>query len=347
MFKRIATATLAAVQASLLTGCLGISAPPVISNPMPPIARPQIVPPAGTGPSLTDAFHVANRWMSAHYPTSRLIAAEGAQVGRDGHAGSRGWEFKYAIGEVKPLPIAINPMPPVYKPRPEPQNVPTPTPKYVLEPGEPGAEPAPISNMGDPAQGMSQAGAGAPANPAPDILPLPNPRPDRTPPGMPRMAERYMTISVDGRGRVMAPEAAAWEPQVGPVDFARTMAVSRILSSVEDMGSYPGAGGFRVTLRSDAARGPIFEVSTEVAERDVPPTGPCYQCDDPAIQPYPDEKCYDCAYAASSPEANSRPKYGVMMSVAPYIPPTPRVLYRGSYLFNAYTGDVLSRPSRL
>ena len=355
MFKRIATATLAAAQASLLTGCLGISAPPVISNPMPPIARPQPVPPAGTGPSLTDAFHVANRWMASHYPASRLIAADGAQVTRDGRAGSRGWDFKYAVGEVKPLPIVINPMPPTFKPQPDPNPVATPRPRFVLEPGEPGAEPRVVPQSEDLAHGMVAAPAhakvtedrSAAAMPAHGLMPLPHPRPDRTPPGMPKMAERYMSISVDGRGRVLAPEDAVWEPQAAPVDFARTMAVSRILASVEDMGSYPGAGGFRVILRHDPARGPIYEVTTEVAVRDVPPAEPCYACDEPAIQPYPDEKCTDCAYAASSPEANSRPKYGVMMTVAPYIPPTPRVLYRGSYLFNAYTGDVLARPSRL
>ncbi len=321
-FTRIVAALLLVGSALPLAGCPvypGHPLPPPTAYPKMPYEIPE-APAQFGGPSLAEAYQQADRWMDGHYPGALLIRAESLQVDRTGRASARGWTFKYALGQSQP--VAMLPVAP-----------PTPRPKYVLAPGEEG---------------------GAPADDQMSIMPIVDPLPPTEPEfplPMPKPApERYMVIGVDGTGHVLAPEDADGELQRGKIDFARTVAVSRLLAEIDDLGASIGSAGARLTLYTRGGR-TVFEIDPGVASR-----GSYEPSAD--TEPYPYEDDYSAQPAVMNQSAGlvtGNSNSGAGYSVKCVAPPAPRpyqtakpgVLYRGTYVFDAYTAELISRPHRL
>jgi len=379
MLQRLATAALILLAAAPLSGCPAYTTGMPMPMPYYPPVAPR--PDAGLdGPSLYDAYQGAARWMGAHYPGYQLLSAEGLAIGQTGRAGAKGWTFKFAVSRLQPVEPIDPPLPEPYAtPAPDlpPMPVATPAPRYVLQPGEEGGPPADGTAKADLMM-PARDDAGAPYYLGVALDPTPVATQDRQIPRKmppPRSYRQCFTLTVDGGGRVLAPEDA--EPDdSSPIDFTRTLPVTRILEAVADLGSPIGSAGARVHVYADAKRGAVVEVDPQVATRiDYP----AVSTDDPvnyptvgpvpggADGPYADGPYADGPYAggpyaggpyADGPYAdgtqadypNRGPVYGVKCMAAPttkYSPAPSGVLYRGSYLFDAYTGVLLARPTRI
>lgn len=186
--RNLAAATLLTFLTLPLGGC------PMFPSPVPytPAPYPYFPPEAGEfdGPSLNDAHHDVEKWLASHYPGARLVAVDGPAVGRSGRAGARGWTFRYAVQ---------SPEPPRPQPWPTPMPRPTasPEPDWVLRPGELYGPPAtPYLLFDDEPQAVPVEKIPVSSTPAPDL--------GRPWPGEP--TTRYLAITVDGEGRLLAPE---------------------------------------------------------------------------------------------------------------------------------------------
>ncbi|MBM3266511.1 MAG: hypothetical protein FJZ01_02585 [Candidatus Sericytochromatia bacterium] len=348
--NRTAAAALLIAAALPLTGC---PLPTPYPMPVPDVYVKRSVderPANLAGPTLADAYHQATRWLQQNDGAgARLLAAEAQQVDRAGRTGRNGWVFTFAIGLDRPYPL----------PKPLPAS--SPRPKYVLSPGEPGAAPPPDRLMVSQETDVAEDTIGI--LPFPGPLPKPHPKPVPTP--QPNwLPERVVTIGVDGTGRVLAPEAATTASRAA-IDFSRTIALIRVLDQIPDLGAQIGPAGARVALAQQAGR-TVFEIDPQVAYRAEPIPEPYYGPEPyDAPQPHGESAAsggpgHHAASAPASASAARRPAtrpnpsggYSVKC-VAPPSPPypyqtdEPGVLYRGTYVFDAYSGELVGRPQRL
>lgn len=88
-----------------LAGCFGSSPPSMVAAPMPtmpypgmPVAMPSAMPDMSNGPSLYDAHHQVQRYVSLHYSDARMVKSWAEKVGASGRIATDGtWNFTYAV----------------------------------------------------------------------------------------------------------------------------------------------------------------------------------------------------------------------------------------------------------
>lgn len=358
--EKLATAALLTIMALPLTGCPVYPHTGVPYTPGPYPYKPPVAD-SLNGPSLGDAYHDVEKWLASHYPGASLVAVDGPAVGRSGRSGGKGWTFKYAVA------AQVDPQPQPW-PTPMPKPTPSQPPKWTLQPGE---------QYGPPAEDAALVGnrsAGIVSNNNPYLRYDEPAREGKQWVAPPRT--RYMAITVDGSGRLLAPEDVPGPTEVAAVpasfvgapaskdlyqddrvsilpfpmpqpapqalDFNRTVSITKLLATIEDFGNRISPAGVRVAIGTEAGGRAVVDIDPQVADRGYGPT------DYPTYGPYGPEPSGG-PYAASE---NRKPGYGVQC-VAPPDRPWPYetgssgVLYRGTYLFNAYTGELLSRPARI
>ena len=133
-------------------------------------------------------------------------------------------------------------------------------------------------------------------------------------------------------------------------EFNKTVSLVKLLTEVEELGNLIGPAGVKVSIRSDAGRGAVVEIDPQVAVRDTTPAGyPTYNNSGPEPSDGPYASSAEGPYAGS---ANRPGGYAVKCMAPPewpnqYETDPNGVLYRGSYLFNAYTGELIARPARI
>lgn len=155
---------------------------------------------------------------------------------------------------------------------------------------------------------------------------------------------RLLTFTFTGDGKLLAPEADTRSTDAGQtIDFDRVLYFNTIIETCLDIGMGMGPAGMQVALRPTANGGAVYEVDTSVSGREVmrvpsytkaTPTPYWYDQDD--YGQYDDR--YDSGYGSG---------YGYSQ---PAPAPTPTVsprYYRGKYVINAYTGEIIERPTRL
>lgn len=165
---------------------------------------------------------------------------------------------------------------------------------------------------------------------------------------------RLLTFTFTGDGKLLAPEADTRSTDAGQtIDFDRVLYFNTIIETCLDIGMGMGPAGMQVALRPTANGGAVYEVDTSVSGREVmrvpsytkaTPTPYWYDQDD--YGRYDDR--YD-GYDGYGDRYDDRYGSGYGYS-RPTPAPTPTVsprYYRGKYVINAYTGEIIERPTRL
>lgn len=132
---------------------------------------------------------------------------------------------------------------------------------------------------------------------------------------------RLLTFTFTGDGKLLAPEADTRSMDAGwTIDFDRLLYFNTAIETCLDIGMGMGSAGMQVALRPTASGGAVFEIDTSLSGREVS-----------AYLPQPTPTPY---------------RYGSKTSPTPAPTPAP-TYYRGKYVIDAYTGNILERPTRL
>ncbi len=144
---------------------------------------------------------------------------------------------------------------------------------------------------------------------------------------------RLLTFTFTGDGKLLAPQADTRSTDAGrTIDFDRMIYFDDVIETCLDIGMGMGPAGMQIALRPTANGGAVFEVDTSVSGREVQA-----RHTQPSATPTPywwsgEDREYDDhdSYAEPKPSPAVSPRY-----------------YRGKYVINAYTGDIIERPTRL
>ncbi|MNR80398.1 hypothetical protein D3C72_111210 [compost metagenome] len=170
--------------------------------------------------------------------------------------------------------------------------------------------------------------------------PEPTPAPSATPNLQTQAVEiptqydvRLLTFTFTGEGQLLAPEADTATLDSGAViDFDRVLYFNKVIETCLDIGMGMGPAGMQVALRPTTSGGAVYEIDTSVSGREVMARTSgttTYWYDD-----YTYDDRYDSKYGTTKPQPTPTP------TVSPQY-------YRGKYVINAYTGDIIQRPTRL
>ena len=138
---------------------------------------------------------------------------------------------------------------------------------------------------------------------------------------------RLLTFTFTGEGQLLAPEADSVTTDSGVViDFDRVLYFNKVIETCLDIGMGMGPAGMQIALRPTANGGAVYEIDTSVSGREVM------------------SHSYGSGYTWYEED------YRDDRYTKPQPTPTPTVspqYYRGKYVINAYTGDIIERPTRL
>jgi hypothetical protein len=152
---------------------------------------------------------------------------------------------------------------------------------------------------------------------------------------------RLLTFTFTGEGKLLAPEADTASTDTGAtIDFDRVLYFNKVIETCLDIGMGMGPAGMQVALRPSANGGAVYEIDTSVSGREIQALsyGTSYWYEDTY---YYDEVEYDEYYEKDSRNTTYRnPQPAPSPTVSPQY-------YRGKYVINAYTGDIIQRPTRL
>lgn len=151
---------------------------------------------------------------------------------------------------------------------------------------------------------------------------------------------RLLTFTFTGDGKLLAPEADTASTDSGAtIDFDRVLYFNNVIETCLDIGMGMGPAGMQIALRPTANGGAVYEIDTSVSGREV--MSHSYGSSYSYVYEYDyddddyDEYDYD-RYSYSQPKSTPQP--------SPTVSPQ---YYRGKYVINAYTGDIIQRPTRL
>lgn len=179
----------------------------------------------------------------------------------------------------------------------------------------------------------------------PDPTPAPSATPEFETQGVMIPTEyevRLLKFTFTGDGKLLAPEADTVSTDSGAtIDFDRVLYFNKVIETCLDIGMGMGPAGMQVTLRPTANGGAVYEIDTSVSGREVQAySGHAdYHYAYDVIYAYDYADAYDYRYTGTR-KGNSQLKPSPSPSVSPQY-------YRGKYVINAYTGDILDRPTRL
>ena len=153
---------------------------------------------------------------------------------------------------------------------------------------------------------------------------------------------RLLTFTFTGDGKLLAPEADTVSTDSGvTIDFDRVLYFNKVIETCLDIGMGMGPAGMQVALRPTANGGAVYEIDTSVSGREIQSHSSNYGYYDDYVVEYEyvyyDDR-YDSRY--DNRTSYSAPKPSPSPSVSPQY-------YRGKYVINAYTGDIIQRPTRL
>jgi len=156
---------------------------------------------------------------------------------------------------------------------------------------------------------------------------------------------RLLTFTFTGEGQLLAPEADTATTDSGVViDFDRILYFNKVIETCLDIGMGMGPAGMQIALRPTANGGAVYEIDTSVSGREIMArTGSStyeyyYYYDTPSR--YGDTYRYDDPYRYDDSTRYGKPQPTPSPTVSPQY-------YRGKYVINAYTGDIIERPTRL
>lgn len=142
---------------------------------------------------------------------------------------------------------------------------------------------------------------------------------------------RLLKFTFTGDGKLLAPEADTRSTDTGAaIDFDRVLYFNKVIETCLDIGMGMGPAGMQVALRPTGGGGAVYEIDTSVSGREV-------MSYSTSRTPYWYDEDYawgDSNYGYSKPQPTPSP------TVSPHY-------YRGKYVINAYTGDIIDRPTRL
>ncbi|HEY9898320.1 MAG TPA: hypothetical protein V6D00_03990 [Pantanalinema sp.] len=253
-----------------LAGCFGPSpSPGMIAAPGPydmgmSIAAPDMA----SGPSLYDAYHQVQRYVSLHYGEARMVKSWADQVGSSGRIAKDGtWYFTYAVS-YKVAPAAS---------------------------ASPEVVPADQSSASYAAQGVE----------------VPS-----------RFETQYLTLALTGTNQLLAPETLK-ATAIETFDFGRALSLSKVLDICAQNGLNMGPFGVKVALRAGDDGGAVYEIDNTLSFQS--PQGspqPVYR----GKMPYPSP--------TSAPYPYDQPYYGGGYAQSRL----------GTFVVDAYTGELLARP---
>ncbi|MBO9539363.1 hypothetical protein J7643_02080 [bacterium] len=256
-----------------LTGCFGASPAPIAVMPTEPmyggmpvsIAVP--APELTNGPSLYDAHHQVQRYVTLHYGEARMVKAWSDQVGSVGRIGREGtWYFTYAV------------------------------------PYQPAATDS--ANPDEASPSFTAQGVDVPS----------------------RFETQYLTFALTGTNQLLAPESLSTTSEA-TFDFGRAIALSKALELCAQDGMSAGPNGLKVALRATSGGGAVYEIDNSLSYQNAyaSPQPPVYR----GKMPYP------------MPSATPYPNYAYDQ---PYYGGGYGPGRLGTFVVDAYTGKVLSRP---
>jgi hypothetical protein len=140
---------------------------------------------------------------------------------------------------------------------------------------------------------------------------------------------RLLTFTFTGDGKLLAPEADTVSTDSGvTIDFDRVLYFNKVIETCLDIGMGMGPAGMQIALRPTASGGAVYEIDTSVSGREVMARSTTTYYED--FYYYEEEPSYSYKKPQPSPSPTVSPQY-----------------YRGKYVINAYTGDIIERPTRL
>lgn len=156
---------------------------------------------------------------------------------------------------------------------------------------------------------------------------------------------RLLTFTFTGEGQLLAPEADTVTADSGAViDFDRVLYFNKVIETCLDIGMGMGPAGMQVALRPTANGGAVYEIDTSVSGREI-----MARTSGSTTYEYYYDYDYDYSYGYDSSYRGDRYEEPYRYT-KPQPSPSPTVspqYYRGKYVINAYTGDIIERPTRL
>lgn len=155
---------------------------------------------------------------------------------------------------------------------------------------------------------------------------------------------RLLRFTFTGDGKLLAPVADVATSDTGAtIDFDRILYFNQVIETCLDIGMGMGPAGMQVALRPTANGGAVYEIDTSVSGREVQSRYYGDRTTYEYIYVYDYEYDYDYVYGNGYDRpapTYKQPKPTPSPSVSPQY-------YRGKYVINAYTGDIIQRPTRL